>query len=609
MASIKFERVNKIYPSGVRALSDVSFEIKDGEFCVFVGPSGCGKSTLLRMIAGLEEVTTGKIYIDGVVSNEVLPKDREIAMVFQNYALYPHLTVFQNMAFGLQMQAIMDKDNPKYDKKGNQIKTKYTREEIKERVEEAAKMLGIEELLSRKPGQLSGGQKQRVALGRALVRRPKIFLLDEPLSNVDAQIRNQMRSEIKQLQYKLKATFVYVTHDQTEAMTMADKIVVLNKGVVQQIGTPSDIYFNPQNLFAATFIGTPAMNTFEGKIYQEGKDILVKPDGFGAFKLPDYKRFEIADPHIFGEDVVCGIRPDDCTVSKTKEGELYGDCYATEFLGTDFLYYLKVNDKEFVASSRLNTERNVKDDEKLNIQINKDGLHIFKKDNEKNVMGLADITYLSNAKIKEDGELSFNGETVKTDLLLRLIDKSLIDFDNITFGIKSEYITSEEIEDALKVDVTVTHVSELKTKSVIYCKTKDNQNISFNGSQSKQYKEKDKLSLYLPIKELHLYSTPFGNRLTGKWELFDNVLNFTNRKNIVLDKSIDTKTEYVLPIKQEDILVKRKRGYSKALVLDDDYLGDKTVIYAKFNNDNYISIVVDGLFDRHDSPYIYLKIK
>ena len=596
MASIRFERVNKIYPNGTRALSDVSFEIKDGEFCVFVGPSGCGKSTMLRMIAGLEEVTTGKIYIDGVVSNEILPKDREIAMVFQNYALYPHLTVFQNMAFGLQMQAVMDKDNPSFDKNGKQIKTKYSREEIKERVEEAAKMLGIENLLSRKPGQLSGGQKQRVALGRALVRRPKIFLLDEPLSNVDAQIRTQMRSEIKRLQYKLKATFIYVTHDQTEAMTMADKIVVMNKGVVQQVGSPTEIYFNPQNIFSATFIGTPTMNVFDAKLFEKDNKLYLEPKGFEPFELPDYKRFEIADPDIMNKELFCGIRPDDCKVSKIEKGQLVGNCYSSEYLGSEYLYYLTVNNREFIASSREKDVEDLKDNEQLNIILNKDNIHLFSKENGKNVMGLADVTYFNDAKIDESGLLTFNDQQVQTDLLLRLIDKNLICFDNLTFGIKSEFITPHPIEDALKIDITITHIMKLKTKSVIYGKTNDGQNVSFNAKQNDQYKEQDKLSIYLPIKEFHIYEKPFGNRLTGKWELFDNIVN--------LDKYPD----YYIDIMQEEVFTKKKRGSIRFLVLDDDYLGNKTVIYAKYDNDNYISIVVDDKFDRHDSPYIYLRL-
>jgi len=241
MAHISLKNINKVYPNGFKAVKDFNLEIDDNEFIIFVGPSGCGKSTTLRMVAGLEDITSGELYIDGVLMNDVEPKDRDIAMVFQNYALYPHMTVFDNMAFGLKLR-------------------KLPKDEIKKKVEEAAEILDLGPLLDRKPKQLSGGQRQRVAMGRAIVRSPKVFLMDEPLSNLDAKLRVQMRTEISKLHQRLNATIIYVTHDQTEAMTLGTRIVVMSDGIMQQVDTPTNLYDKPDNLFVASFIGSPQMN-------------------------------------------------------------------------------------------------------------------------------------------------------------------------------------------------------------------------------------------------------------------------------------------------------------------------------------------------------------
>jgi len=256
VASVKLENIRKEYEGGVVAVKDVNIDIADKEFVVLVGPSGCGKSTTLRMIAGLEDISSGTISIDGSIVNDVPPKDRDIAMVFQNYALYPHMTVYENMAFGLKLR-------------------KYPKAEIESRVREAAQILGIEEYLDRKPKALSGGQRQRVAVGRAIVRKPKVFLFDEPLSNLDAKLRVQMRTEISKLHHSLQATMVYVTHDQTEAMTMGDRIVVMKDGIVQQTNTPLNLYHDPLNKFVAGFIGSPAMNFLEGTIRKKAGLVFI----------------------------------------------------------------------------------------------------------------------------------------------------------------------------------------------------------------------------------------------------------------------------------------------------------------------------------------------
>ncbi len=291
MATVQLKGIGKVYDGGVRAVDNVNIDIKDREFVVLVGPSGCGKSTTLRMVAGLEDITEGELYIDEKMVNDVPPKDRDIAMVFQNYALYPHMSVYDNMAFGLKIR-------------------KFDKAEIEKRVKEAARILDIEELLDRKPKALSGGQRQRVAVGRAIVRQPKVFLFDEPLSNLDAKLRVQMRAEISSLHNRLQATMIYVTHDQVEAMTMADKIVVMKNGIIQQIGSPLKLYNDPANRFVAGFIGSPPMNFMTVKIVEEGKKLMMDEGSFKAEINGRYSQI-LRDKGYIGKDVVFGIRPED----------------------------------------------------------------------------------------------------------------------------------------------------------------------------------------------------------------------------------------------------------------------------------------------------------
>ncbi|MCF7943817.1 MAG: sn-glycerol-3-phosphate ABC transporter ATP-binding protein UgpC [Spirochaetia bacterium] len=288
MATVELKNISKVYDGNVKAVDSINVDVKDREFVVLVGPSGCGKSTTLRMVAGLEDISSGELLIDGKLVNDVPPKDRDIAMVFQNYALYPHMSVYDNMAFGLKIR-------------------KFPKDEIDQRVREAAKILDIEELLDRKPKALSGGQRQRVAVGRAIVRKPKVFLFDEPLSNLDAKLRVQMRAEISSLHSRLKATMIYVTHDQVEAMTMADKIVVMKLGIIQQIGSPLDLYNTPANKFVAGFIGSPPMNFFTIKIEKSGKGLVAVGD---SFKIELESSFNALLKDYVGKDVVFGIRPE-----------------------------------------------------------------------------------------------------------------------------------------------------------------------------------------------------------------------------------------------------------------------------------------------------------
>ncbi|SMP38424.1 ABC transporter ATP-binding protein [Anoxynatronum buryatiense] len=332
MAGLKLVNVNKVYPNGFHAVHDMNLDIQDNEFIVFVGPSGCGKSTALRMIAGLEEITSGEIYIEDRLVNDVSPKDRDIAMVFQNYALYPHMTNYENMAFGLKLRNMPKK-------------------EIDQRVQNAADILGLQHLLKNKPKELSGGQRQRIALGRAIVRDPKVFLMDEPLSNLDAKLRVQTRAEISKLHHRLKTTFIYVTHDQTEAMTMGTRIVVLKDGHVMQVDTPTNLYEKPANKFVGSFIGSPQMNFIEGDLERNDSLLKVIYDG-GSVAVSGDREEKLKKSGAEGKKVVMGIRPEHIEV-ETGESEENSTNRAlvevTELLGSETYLFLKLKENTLVA--------------------------------------------------------------------------------------------------------------------------------------------------------------------------------------------------------------------------------------------------------------------
>jgi multiple sugar transport system ATP-binding protein len=327
MANVELKNIVKIYDGNVRAVDNANISVEDREFVVLVGPSGCGKTTTLRMIAGLEDISEGELTIDGKIVNDVPPKDRDIAMVFQNYALYPHMSVYDNMAFGLKIR-------------------KFPKAEIEARVKEAAQILDIEELLERKPKDLSGGQRQRVAVGRAIVRKPKVFLFDEPLSNLDAKLRVQMRAEISGLHTRLQATMVYVTHDQVEAMTMADKIVVMKGGIIQQIGTPLTLYNQPNNRFVAGFIGSPAMNFSTVTIREEGGKIAADE---GSFKITITGRYAESMKAYVGKEVTFGVRPEDLYDTKPGDDAIKTTVEVIEPLGAETHLYVSTEKHSMIA--------------------------------------------------------------------------------------------------------------------------------------------------------------------------------------------------------------------------------------------------------------------
>ena len=357
MASVTFDKVVKKY-GDFTALHDLCLDIEDKEFLVLVGPSGCGKSTALRCLAGLEEISSGEVRIGDRVVNDVPPKDRDIAMVFQSYALYPHMTVYDNMAFGLKLR-------------------KTPKDEIDKRVKEAARILGIEQLLTRKPRELSGGQRQRVAVGRAIVRNPKVFLFDEPLSNLDAKLRVQTRAEINKLHHNLQTTFIYVTHDQVEAMTMADRIAVMNKGLLQQLDTPQKLYDRPDNMFVAGFIGSPAMNFFPAHLRSEGADVVVDT---GAFRVKLTEESRETYRSYVDKEVIFGIRPEDIHAPEYTPPGIHPALVktrvdVTELMGNEIFLYLVAGDHQFVA--RVDPRTRYKFGDEVEVAFNMDNCHIF----------------------------------------------------------------------------------------------------------------------------------------------------------------------------------------------------------------------------------------
>jgi multiple sugar transport system ATP-binding protein len=370
VSNLTFKGLGKVYTGGVRAVSDFYLEIEHGEFVIFVGPSGCGKSTVLRMIAGLEEITEGTLYIDDKIVNNIEPKDRDIAMVFQNYALYPHMTVYENMAFGLKMR-------------------KVNKEEIDKRVKGAADILDIEELLDRKPKALSGGQRQRVALGRAIVRSPKVFLMDEPLSNLDAKLRVQTRAEIVKLHKRLGTTFIYVTHDQIEAMTMGDKIVVMKDGMIQQFASPQELYNNPANLFVAGFIGSPQMNFIDVTVIEKDNGLCLKKNRL-EIETETAAENILRKKGYIGKTIVIGIRPEDVYLESPNEGEKSNKAYLNatvdhvENMGSEKHMFLKADKDNLIARAGQDCAAKLGDEIKICFNISK--IHYFDKDNEQRII-------------------------------------------------------------------------------------------------------------------------------------------------------------------------------------------------------------------------------
>ena len=616
MADVTLRHVYKVYDGGVRAVNDFDLEIKDKEFVVFVGPSGCGKSTTLRMIAGLEEITAGQLFIDGELMNEVEPKNRDIAMVFQSYALYPHMTVYDNMAFGLKLR-----HTPK--------------DEIDRRVKKAAEILEISELLTRKPKALSGGQRQRVALGRTIVRDPKVFLLDEPLSNLDAKLRVSMRSEITKLHERLQTTFIYVTHDQTEAMTMGNRIVVMKDGFIQQADTPIALFEDPSNLFVATFLGSPQMNIVEAELFMDGKDLKAKLNGCDnmVVTFPVIKAKQLANKKYIGQKVLLGIRPEHV---HPNEGDLNAYIDVVEHLGDESILYTKMENRkeQFIIKIPFNSKIKANTDTKVSFDMNH--VYLFDAENHKAIMGIPHEDEIP-VSIK-DNLLVIGSQELPLDEQIR---KYLLDSafgEGVHLAIKPDYVTEEEIPNSLKLNAKIEFVEQKTDYQAVYfslkgvdgyfaMKVKNDENVNIGKE----------VQLYLPFQRIGFYDANH-NKARSREEVRKNqgTAVVTNKNGemhvrvggttlVYSEESEYPNGEYNICFKQ-DVL---KPLYSKKLIksglknpemanskntikvsaYDEDVLGKTLLAYVQVSGfDFYSSFVMENNFSVYKMPKFELYV-
>ena len=610
MADVTLRHVYKVYDGGVRAVNDFDLDIKDKEFVVFVGPSGCGKSTTLRMIAGLEEITAGQLYIDGELMNEVEPKNRDIAMVFQSYALYPHMTVYDNMAFGLKLR-----HTPK--------------DEIDRRVKEAAEILEISELLSRKPKALSGGQRQRVALGRTIVRQPKVFLLDEPLSNLDAKLRVSMRSEITKLHERLETTFIYVTHDQTEAMTMGNRIVVMKDGFIQQADTPITLFEDPCNLFVATFLGSPQMNIVDAELFMDGKNLKAKLNGCDnmVVTFPEIKAKQLANKKYIGQKVLLGIRPEHI---KPNQGDLKVFIEVVEHLGDESILYTKMENRKDPFIIKIPFNSKIRSNTEINVEFNMDRIYLFDAETHKAIMGIPaedEIPVKFSNGVLSMGEQEF--------ALYEEFGKHLLDaaFDStVNLAIKPEYVSLVEVPNSLQISAKLEFVEQKTDYQAVYfslkgiegyfaLKMKNDENVDLGKE----------VNLYLPYQRLNVYDADH-NKLNSREPLFANqgiavVKNIKGQMQIRFGKNVLTYPENLdYPDGEYEILLKQdklmpifsrkflKKGFVnpemdnpknviKVSAYDEDVLGTKLLTYVQVDGfDYYCSFVMENNFSVYKMP-------
>lgn len=616
MADVSLKHVYKVYDGGVRAVNDFELDIKDKEFVVFVGPSGCGKSTTLRMIAGLEEITAGQLYIDGELMNDVEPKNRDIAMVFQSYALYPHMTVYQNMAFGLKLR-----HTPK--------------EEIDERVKKAAEILEISELLSRKPKALSGGQRQRVALGRTIVRNPKVFLLDEPLSNLDAKLRVAMRSEITKLHHKLQTTFIYVTHDQTEAMTMGNRIVVMKDGFIQQVDTPITLFEDPCNLFVATFLGSPQMNIVKAELFLEKGVLKAKLNNSDKqiVTFPEIKAKQLADKKYIGGHVLLGIRPEHV---KPNEGDLKVYVEVVEHLGDETILYTKMEGRGEQFIVKIPFDSSIHANEEINIKLDMNHIYMFDKETQKSIMGIPhedmipvqikdDVFVVGKQKIKIDEEYQKH-----------LLDQAYIGKNYL--AIKPEYISLDKTPNSLKITAKLEFIEEKTDYDALYFSL-----AGIDGYYALKVKKNthpklgDEVEIYLPYAKLVIRDEE-NNRLNSREIVYPNKFDArVSKKNGQMMISVAGTTltyedkqevedgEYDLIFKQDRLepLFNKKllksglknpemsnpHNVIKVAAYDEDVLGKKILAYvAVSGSENYASFVLDNNFSVYKMPKFSLYV-
>ena len=610
MIKLLLKNIYKVYSGGVRAVSDFNLEIADKEFIVFVGPSGCGKSTTLRMIAGLEEITSGEMFIDNVKVNDIEPKDRNIAMVFQNYALYPHMTVFKNMGFGLKLR-------------------KVPAPEIERRVKNAAEILGISDLLERKPKALSGGQRQRVALGRAIVREPNVFLLDEPLSNLDAKLRVQMRSEIIKLHQKLATTFIYVTHDQTEAMTMGDRIVVMKDGFIQQTDSPATLYEEPCNVFVATFLGSPQMNVFDAKLLEDNGVLQVAFGEKESVVFGKNKAKQLIDGSAIGKKVLFGIRPeniflDDSGIAATVD--------VIEHLGSETIVYAAVAglDRNVIVTTP--TNHAIKAGDKVYLRFDMDKSHLFDCDTKQAIMGVPTVNKF-NCTVS-GGVAKFADKKWK---IPETIADKLFDFaekDCVTMNITTNAVSLTEIPDSIELDGVVDFTFSGSDSTSVFLKIQGKDDYFAFRAKGVDFKAKDTVKVYVPLRAIS-FCDANGTRLNSREVVSDNcaecvVKNKGGKTTIRVGgctlcyddlKVADGK--YVIRLLSDKLGFVYNKKYAKknkieaktaenvlpASAYDEDKLGGKNAVFVRVNGwKDYVTAVLNDEFSVYKMPVFALSV-
>ena len=624
MADLLLENIYKVYEGGVRAVSDFNLKIADKEFVVFVGPSGCGKSTTLRMIAGLEEITSGSLFIGGSKMNDVEPKDRNIAMVFQNYALYPHMTVFQNMAFGLKLRKVNSK-------------------EIEKRVKNAAAILGITDLLARKPKALSGGQRQRVALGRAIVREPNVFLLDEPLSNLDAKLRVQMRAEITKLHKRLATTFIYVTHDQTEAMTMGDRIVVMKDGFIQQVDSPATLYEQPRNVFVATFLGSPQMNIFEANLVEDGKLGISFGEGHAA-TFSETKAKQLADRQYIGQQVLFGIRPENI---KLAPSGIKAKVDVVEHLGSETIIYAEVAGLESNVIVKIPTDYDIVEGRELFLAFDMEKGHLFDATTKQSIMGVPDVNRVP-CSIEGD-ELVLNGTraTLPEELRQKFFDFTLRDLSEIR--IPATEVRLEPAPDSIHIKAKVDFTVQGNDCIAFYVNSDAKDGYFVFRIKTSYFEKKmeeqgakslskvipavgDEMDLYVPFADI-TFNGADGLRLNSREKISDNtadcVVKTKNGKttvkvgknSLVYDDLGVEDGEYKIKLISDKIGFVYDKKYAKknkvayvpaqnavsAKAYDEDRIGDKNAVFCAVNGfENYVTAVLPATFSVYKMPVFKL---
>ena len=616
MADVTLRHVYKVYDGGVRAVNDFDLEIKDREFVVFVGPSGCGKSTTLRMIAGLEEITAGQLFIDGELMNEVEPKNRDIAMVFQSYALYPHMTVYDNMAFGLKLR-----HTPKA--------------EIDRRVKAAAEILEISELLSRKPKALSGGQRQRVALGRTIVRDPKVFLLDEPLSNLDAKLRVSMRSEITKLHEKLQTTFIYVTHDQTEAMTMGNRIVVMKDGFIQQADTPITLFEDPSNLFVATFLGSPQMNIVDAELFMEGNELKAKLHEHNdmVVTFTEIKAKQLSSKKYIGQHVLLGIRPEHV---RPNAGNINVYVDVVERLGDESILYTKMENRkdQFIIKMPFNSR--IHANENINVELDMEHVYLFDAETHKAIMGIPHedeipVVIKDDTIIMGKQELPLDAE-YKSHLLNSAFD------NEVYLALKPDYISLEEVPNSLKIHAKLEFLEPKTDYQAVYFSLKGVDGYFALKMRNDEKVELGKeVDLYLPYLRMRVYDKDH-NKVNSREVLMPNkgvasVANVKGKLRVIVGGTTLTYPEnpeikdgqYEITLKQDKLMplyskkmikkgnknpeMDNPSNIIKVSAYDEDVIGSKLIVYVQVKGfESYSSFVVENNFSVYKMPKFSLYV-